>query len=62
MEKMIKDLLQATQMVVGLHHDLYVSYMKMTDNNEELSLRLAKDALEVLMGIGQKGNENDLLG
>lgn len=50
-EQEILGLIEASQMLVGLHMELFNSYMKMTDNDTELSLRLSKDALTAALNM-----------
>lgn len=53
-EKSIKDLIEGTKLVVGLHMELFNSYMKMTDGDVELSINLSRDALNIMLNMGTK--------
>jgi len=56
-EEQIREILEASQYIVGIHTSIYKDYLKATDGDKELSLKLAKDNLEVLLWGNQKGGK-----
>lgn len=54
----VKNLIEATNMMVGLHVQAYNAYMELTDNNEALSLKLSKDYISALLNMGVNQNND----
>lgn len=52
----IRNLVEATNMLAGLHVQSFDSYMKLTNNNVELSLKLAKDYISAILSMSANQN------